>query len=90
MHVSKRKEFLAWYEITTKNEIFENRRGFESNCQADVTVLREACHTFRRHFLQIGNVEVFLESINVALACNKLFRKVFFQPDRIGIIPVGG
>lgn len=69
-------------------EVFDTRRVLERYCQTDVTVLREACRTFRKHFLQIGNVEVFLESMNIASVCNKLFRKNFLQPDRIGIIPV--
>ena len=46
--------------------------------------------TFRKHFLKIGNVEGFLESMTIAWACNKVFRKTFLQPDRIGLIPVGG
>jgi hypothetical protein len=28
--------------------------------------------------------------MTVASACNKVFRKNFLQPDRIGIIPAGG
>jgi hypothetical protein len=89
MHESERKEFLQWYETVAKNQVFDNRRMLENYCLAGVTVLREACRSFRKHFLQIGNVEVFLESM-IASACNKVFRKKFLQPDRIGIIPVGG
>ena len=88
MHESERKEFLAWYETVVKKEVFDNRRVLESYCQADLTVLREACRTFRKHFLQIGNVEVFLEGMTIASACNKLFLNKFLQPDRISIIPV--
>jgi hypothetical protein len=43
--------------------------------QADVTVQLGVCRTFRRHFLLVGNVEVFLESVAIASACNKPFRK---------------
>lgn len=74
-HESERKEFLSWHETFAKMEVFENRRVLERYCQANVTVLREACRTFRRHFLQIGNVEVVLEIMTIAWACNKLFRK---------------
>jgi len=90
MQKSERKEFLSWYETAAKTEEFDSRRMLERYCQADVTVLREACRTFRKHFLQIGNVDVFLESMTIASACNKVFKKKFLQPDRIGIIPVGG
>jgi len=33
---------------------------------------------------------VFLESMTIASACNKVFRKTFLLPDRIGTIPIGG
>ena len=90
MHESERTEFLSWYETVVKKEVFDNRRVLESYCQADVMLLREARRTFRQHFLLIGNVEVFLESMTIASACNKVFRNKFLQPDRIGLIPVGG
>jgi hypothetical protein len=90
MSESERKEFLSWYETAVKNQVFDDRRVIESYRQADVTVLREACRTFRRNFLQIGNVDVFLESMTIASACNKVFRKKFLLPDWIGIIPTGG
>jgi hypothetical protein len=67
-----------------------NRGMLESYYQADVTVMREACGTFRKHFLKIGKLEVFLESMTIASACNKVFRKKFLQPERIGLIPAGG
>jgi hypothetical protein len=54
-------------------EVFNDRQVLERYCQADATVLREACRTIRKHFLQIGNVEMFLESMTIASACNKLF-----------------
>jgi hypothetical protein len=63
MHDSKRKKFLLWYETIAKKEVFDNKRVLKRYCQADVTVLRDACRTFGGHFLQIGNVDVFFESI---------------------------
>jgi hypothetical protein len=62
----RKKEFLSWYETVGKTEVFDNRRMLESYCQADVAVLREACRTFPMHFLQIQNVELFLESMTIA------------------------
>ena len=84
-----RRDFLAWYE-SQKEPIFDNRRVLESYCQDDVTVLRQVCEVFRREFMQIGNLEVFLESIIIAFACNKFLHKRFLQPDTIGLIPTGG
>jgi len=48
------------------------------------------CQVFRRNFMQIGKLDVFLESINIASACNMVLRKRFLQPDTIGLIPTGG
>jgi len=42
---------------------FDNRHVLEPYCQDDVTVLRQACGVFRREFMQIGHIDVFVESI---------------------------
>jgi hypothetical protein len=88
MHDSETK-FLLWHETVAKDEVFNNRRVLESYCQANVTLVQEASCTIHKYFLQIGNVELFLERMTIASACNKVFRKKFLQPDRIGLIPVG-
>ena len=62
----------------------------EAYCQDDVTVLRQACTVFRREFIEIGNFDVFTESVTIASACNKLLRKRFLKPNTIGLIPTGG
>jgi hypothetical protein len=46
MSDGERREFLDCYDCQ-KSEIFDNRRLFEEYCQADVTVLRQACQVFR-------------------------------------------
>ena len=92
MNVSERSDFLAWYEeqkSVTKN-IFNNKINLEMYCENDVEVLRLACKIFRKLFLDIGNIEVFLESITIASACNKVFRKKVLKPNSIGILPSGG
>jgi len=40
--------------------------------------------------MQIGNIEVFLESITIESACIKLLRKRFMQPKIMGLIPTVG
>ena len=45
---------------------------------------------FRRDFIEVGNVDVFLESRTIASACNKVFRKRFMKPETISLIPSGG
>jgi hypothetical protein len=89
MSDGERREILQWYDCQ-KSEIFDNQRVLEEYCQADVTVLRQACQVFRREFIEIGNIEVFIESISIASACNKVLRRRFLKPDTIGLIPAGG
>ena len=62
----------------------------EKYCQDDITVLRRACRVFRREFMYIENIEVFLESITIASGGNKVLRKRFLQPDTVRLIPTGG
>ena len=40
--------------------------------------------------MQIGHIDVFVESITIASACNKILSKRFLKPDIIGLIPTGG
>ena len=74
MSHSERSEYLTWYE-SQKNAVFDNRRILEQYCQDDVTVLRQACQLIRKEFIEIGNIEVFLESFTITSACNKVLRK---------------
>jgi hypothetical protein len=78
MSHSGREEFLAWYE-GQKCTTFNIKQVLESYCQDDVTVLRQACQIFRRNFLEIGNIEVFLETLTIASVCDKVFQKPFSQ-----------
>ena len=89
MNESERKEFACWYD-TQKDKVFDNRRVLEEYYQDDVTVLRQTCQIFRRDFIQVGNVDVFLESCTIASACSKVLRKLFLKPETIGLIPTGG
>ena len=79
MSLSERREFMTWYD-DQKNKVFNNRLVLEKYCQDDVTVLRQACQIFKREFIEIGNIEVFVESFTIASACNKVLRKNFLNP----------
>ena len=80
---------MIWYE-SQKNKVFDNKRILEQYCQDDVTVLRQGWQIFRRDFIEIGNIEVFLEAFTIASACNKVLRKRLLKPETIGLIPTGG
>jgi len=88
MGEGERSEFFEWYE--KQEPPFDIRRVLEQYCQDDVTVLRQACRMFRREFVLIGNLDVFLVSITIASACNEDLRKRFLHPDTIDLIPNGG
>ena len=89
MSEKERREFLAGYE-EKKFVVVDNRRLLEAYYKDDVTVLRQTCQVFRREFVQIGNIEIFLEDITIASACNKVLFNDFLKPDTIGLIPIGG
>ena len=80
---------MAWYN-EQKVKVFNNRHMLEQYCQDDVKVLRQACRVFRREFLEIGNIEVFLEALTIASACIKVLRKKFLKLETTGLIPPGG
>jgi len=88
MSEEERREFLAWYE-SQKSLPFDNRHVLETYCQDDVTVLRQACRVFRREFMHIGNIDIFVEAITITSACNKVLRELFPKPDRIGLFLTG-
>jgi len=75
--------------MKNKSPRFSITGVLESYCQ-DVTVLRQARQVFRREFIQIRNIEVFLEAIAIASACKKVLRKRFLKPDTIGLFITGG
>ena len=68
-----RGEFLAWYE-TLKSHPFHNKKDLEAYGEDNVMVLRQAGRVFRREFLQIANMELFLQYLIIATACNKVLR----------------
>jgi len=82
MSEGEKKDFLSWYN-EQKDIVFDNRRVLEQYCQDGVTVFRQACQIFWRDFIEIGNIEVFLEAVTVASACNKVLRKKFLKPETI-------
>ena len=53
------------------------------------TVLRQACRVFRREFMHTGNIEVLLDVLTIASACNKFLRKRILQTNTIELIPSG-
>lgn len=55
----------------------------------DVTILRQAANKFRNEFLKVG-IDAFSETFTLASLCNLLFRRMYYQPKTIGLIPKNG
>jgi hypothetical protein len=89
MSESEKKEFMSLND-TQKDKVFDNKSVLEEFCQDDVRVLRQACQIFRRDFMEIGHIDVFLDPCTMASACNKVLRKRFLTLETIGLIPNGG
>ena len=53
-------------------------------------MLRQACQVSRCEFLQVGNIDLFHESVTIASACIKVLRKIFLKPNTIRLLPTGG
>ncbi|KYN18723.1 putative DNA polymerase [Trachymyrmex cornetzi] len=91
MQLEERERFLVWYaEMTKKNTVFDFQREIVTHCRTDVDILRRACLSFRKIFLERGNVCPFVECTTIASTCMKIFRKNFLRKKEIGIIPTGG
>jgi len=65
MSASERTGFLDWYECQ-KFEVIENRRLLESYSQGVVNLLQDSCRVLRQEFIQLGNIDVYLESVIIA------------------------
>ena len=61
MGESEREEYTSWYDAE-KHKVFDNRCVLEKYCQDDVTVLRQEYQMFRRLFMDVRHVDIFLES----------------------------
>lgn len=50
----------------------------------------KCCLKFRQIFMEIGQIDPLTESITIASACNKYYRKHHLPINRIAVIPHGG
>ena len=66
------------------------RKEKHDYCESDVMILRQASMKFRDLFKRETTVDPLTESVTIASACNRVFRKNFLKPNTIGIIPPGG
>jgi hypothetical protein len=89
MSCSEREVFLALYE-ERKCQVLHSKQVFEQCRQDELTVLRQAYQIFRRDFAEIGNTDIFQESLTIASACSQVLRKRFLKPQTISLNHAGG
>lgn len=95
MKLKDRKAFFVWYE-TNYRQPFDFQRELLSYCRSDMDILRRACLTFRKLFLEMtsadghAGLDPFQQCITIASACNLVFITKFLRPNTIGIIPAQG
>ncbi|XP_034236318.1 uncharacterized protein LOC117642344 [Thrips palmi] len=84
-------EFNRWYdEQVNQGAVFNFKRELVDYCISDVTILRQACQSFRKLFAESAGFDPMFHSITLSSAVMNSFRKLFLLPNSIGIVPPGG
>lgn len=89
MKDGERQAFMEWYN-QQQSKIFDFQKEIREYCESDVTILRRCVLQFRKLFLDIGQIDPIVESITIASACNKYYRKHHLPINRIAVVPHGG
>jgi hypothetical protein len=79
MPVEAREEFLRWHREHSGDE-FDMKRDIVKYCRSDVDILRQACLSFRKHFIQITDICPF-DSLTLASVCMKIFQSHFLTEE---------
>lgn len=94
MPEKQRHDILQWHcaedqRLRTTGECFNFKKNLRAYCRMDVTILRQCTNKFRNEFLKM-KIDAFSETFTLASLCNLLFRRKFYQPKSIGLIPKNG
>lgn len=83
------EEFNKWYE-DHKWIVFDLKRELIEYCRSDVNVLRITCEKFIKLLIEKTTVDPFHRHFTISSFCLYVFRKLFLQPNTIGIVPPRG
>ncbi|KAK3910304.1 putative DNA polymerase [Frankliniella fusca] len=84
-------DFHKWYDSqVAKNYVFNFRKELIEYCISDVTILRQACHAFRKLFAGVAGFDPMFQCITLSSACMAAYRRNFLRVNTIGIVPPGG
>lgn len=85
---SEKEQFNKWYEeLKSSNYIYNNQNELIEYCKQDVELLRQGCVKFMTDFIELLDVNPFLEAFTLAQACLIVYRKWFMKPKTLGIVP---
>jgi len=88
MKEEEKKEFLVRYE-NQRSKPFDNKRVLVNLLPRGRHPIKAGLSGFRREFMQIDHIDVFVEAITIASDFNKVLRKRFLMPETIGLFPTG-
>ena len=90
MKSSDRESFTLWYTENSHCQ-FDMQHELVTYCKSDVDILRKACIKFRELFIKMTDgVNPFENSITIASACMKVFRRNYLKEATIALIPAQG
>ncbi|KAK3925255.1 putative DNA polymerase [Frankliniella fusca] len=78
-------DFHKWYDSqVAKNYVFNFRKELIEYCISDVTILRQACHAFRKLFAGVAGFDPMFQCITLSSACMAAYRRNFLRVNTIG------
>ena len=86
---------MNWYS-QHNDDLFDFNKELLRYCKSDVDILRKCCLKFRKMLMEITTrVEIkgldpFEKCIAIASVCNLVYRTLYLESERIGIIPPHG
>lgn len=88
MNEQQAREFQKWHEEQKAAQVvFNNREELIKYCCDDVRLLREGCVKFMLDFVDLLQVNPFLQTFTIAQAVMCVYRKLFMKKDSLAIIP---
>lgn len=86
MSSDRYSKFVKWYD-ENKHRTFNNREELIKYCQQDVHILRAGCLNFMDSFLKTTGINPFLQSVTIADAVMKAYRKNYLKENTLAITP---
>ena len=84
-------DFNTWYDRQVADHVvFNFRKEIIEYCVSDVTILRQACHAFRKLFSDKVGFDPMFNKITLSACAMAAYRRNHLPPNKIGVVPPGG